>query len=66
MLVYSGNSEAKNFTRMNNPWPDLTENEGAYYSSLFVKDARTVVLVTTRNNAQGISSIWWKEGKIMH
>ena len=65
MLVYAGNDEAKNFRRMNDPWPNLPENEGAYYSSLFVKDANTVVLVTTRNNAKNISEVWWKEGKIM-
>lgn len=66
MLVYRGDNMAKNFTRINDPWPNLPIDEGAYYSSLFVKDASTIVLVTTHNNAKGISEIWWKEGKITY
>jgi hypothetical protein len=64
MLMYRGNSVAKNFTRINDPWPNLPANEGAYYSSIFMKDANTVVLVTTRNMADNHSEIWWKEGRI--
>jgi len=65
MLVMSGNSVAKNFTNITYPWPNLPANEGAYYSSLFLKDANTVVMVTTRNFSDNHSEIYWKEGKIM-
>lgn len=64
MLVYRGNGVANKFTRINNPWPNLPTNEGAYYSSLFQKDATTIVMVTTRNMPDGHSEIWWKEGHI--
>lgn len=64
MLVYRGNSVAKNFVRINDPWPNLPVNEGAYYSFIFMKDANTVVLVTTRNFSDNHSEIWWKEGRI--
>jgi hypothetical protein len=66
MLVYTGNSIAQNFSRINDPWPNLPTSEGAYYSSLFLKDANTVVLVTTRNFGDGHSEVWWKEGQITH
>lgn len=66
MLVYTGNSIAQNFSRINDPWPNLPTSEGAYYSSLFLKDANTVVLVTTRNFGDGHSEVWWKEGQVTH
>jgi hypothetical protein len=64
MLVLVGNSVAQNFRNISYPWPDLPLNEGAYYSSLFYKDAQTLVLVTTRNYPDGHSEIYWKEGRI--
>jgi hypothetical protein len=66
MLIYKGNSVANNFHRINDPWPNLPLNEGAYYSSLFLKDQSTAVLVTTRNFSDGHSEIYWKEGQITH
>lgn len=64
MDVFAGNSTAHGFTLQPSPWPGLPDNEGAYFSSLFLKDTGTVVLVTTRNFADGHSEIWWKEGHI--
>jgi len=65
MLIYAGNTVAKNFTRLNTePWPGLPVNEGAYYSSIFLKDDSTAVLVTSRNFPDGHSEVWWKEGHI--
>lgn len=64
MLVLIGNSVAKNFTNISYPWPDLPLNEGAYYSALFLKDADTIVLVTTRNYKDGHSEVYWKEGQL--
>ncbi|RDC65497.1 sialidase family protein [Adhaeribacter pallidiroseus] len=64
MLVLTGNSLAQKFTNISYPWPNLPANEGAYYSSLFLKDASTLVLVTTRNFADGHSEIYLKEGYI--
>ncbi|GAB3543116.1 sialidase family protein [Spirosoma fluminis] len=64
MLVLVGNSVAKNFTNSSFPWPNLPTNEGAYYSSLFLKNDTTPVLITTRNFADGHSEIYWKEGHI--
>jgi hypothetical protein len=64
MLVLTGNSMAQKFTNITYPWPSLPANEGAYYSSLFLKDAATLILVTTRNFADGHSEIYLKEGQI--
>ncbi|WP_347156424.1 exo-alpha-sialidase [Pontibacter chitinilyticus] len=64
MLVLVGNSVAKNFTNITYPWPGLPTSEGAYYSSLFLKDATTLVLLTTRNFSDGHSEVYWKEGHI--
>lgn len=64
MLIYQGNSVAKNMSRVSDPWPNLPTGEGAYYSSMFLKDENTVVLVTTRNFSDGHSEIYWKEGHI--
>jgi hypothetical protein len=65
MLVLVGNSIGRNFTNISYPWPDLPSNEGAYYSSLFLKDNTTLVLVTTRNFSDGHSEIYWKEGQLV-
>ena len=64
MLVLVGNSTARNFSHITYPWPNLPANEGAYYSSLFLKDASTLVLVTTRNFSNGHSEVYLKEGHI--
>ncbi|GHA70799.1 sialidase family protein [Pontibacter akesuensis] len=64
MLVLVGNSVAKNFSNISYPWPGLPVNEGAYYSSLFLKDPQTLVIITTRNYANGHSEVYWKEGHI--
>jgi hypothetical protein len=64
MLVLVGNSVARNFTGISYPWPNLPIDEGAYYSSLFMKNNTTPVLITTRNFADGHSEIYWKEGHI--
>ncbi|MGA0557918.1 sialidase family protein [Larkinella sp. VNQ87] len=64
MLVLVGNSVAKNFGSISYPWPDLPVTEGAYYSSLFLKNPTTLVLITTRNFADGHSEIYWKEGQL--
>ena len=66
MLIYKGNSSATNFSRVADPWPNLPTGEGAYYSSMFLKDENTVVLVTTRNFGDGHSEIYWKEGHVTH
>ena len=64
MLVLVGNSTASNFNYITYPWPNLPTNEGAYYSSLFLKDAKTLLLVTTRNFSNGHSEVYLKEGHI--
>ncbi|PSR55380.1 hypothetical protein AHMF7605_18655 [Adhaeribacter arboris] len=64
MLILAGNSAARNFTNITYPWPNLPNSEGAYYSSLFLKDATTLVLVTTRNFSDGHSEIYQKIGHI--
>ncbi|SDD74213.1 BNR repeat-like domain-containing protein [Mucilaginibacter pineti] len=64
MLVLQGNSVGANFSKTTRPWPNLPLNEGAYYSSMFLKDDNTVVLITTRNFSDNHSEIYWKEGHI--
>ena len=66
MLVYRGDNmaRAQSFHRINDPWPNLPDDEGTYYSSLFLKNDTTIVLVTTRNRPDGHSEIWWKEGRL--
>jgi hypothetical protein len=65
MLVLVGNASATNFTNITYPWPGLPVNEGAYYSSLILKNDSTLVMLTTRNFADNHSEIYWKEGKIV-
>jgi len=64
MLVFVGNSMARNFTHVSYPWPNLPLKEGAYFNSLFLKDDSTVVAISTRNYANTRSDIWWKEGHV--
>jgi hypothetical protein len=64
MLVLVGNAIATNFTNISYPWPGLPVNEGAYYSSLMLKNDSILVMLTTRNFADNHSEIFWKEGRI--
>jgi hypothetical protein len=64
MAVFVGNSIATHFTNVSYPWPNLPTDEGAYFSSLFLKNDSTIVLVSTRNFPDNHSEIWWKEGHI--
>lgn len=64
MAVYVGNGMATHFRHVSYPWPDLPTDEGAYFSALFLKDDKTIVLVTTRNFPDDHSEIWWKEGHL--
>ena len=65
VVVMVGNSVAKNFGSLSWPYPDLPITEGRYFCSLFQKDKNTIVLVSTRNNKEGRSEIFWKEGKVL-
>lgn len=57
MTVFAGNSMATHFTNESYPWPNLPADEGAYFSSLFLKNDTAIVLVTTRNFPDGHSEI---------
>lgn len=65
VTVMVGNSVAKNFGNLSWPYPNLPITEGRYFCSLFLKDAQTVVLVSTRNFPDGHSEIYWKEGRVV-
>jgi hypothetical protein len=64
MQVLVGNSVGKNFHDLSKPYPNLPLSDGAYFSSLFLKDASTIVLISSRNFKDGHSEVWWKEGHI--
>jgi len=64
MAVYIGDQHAKNFRDRSYPWPNLPVNEGAIFNSLFLKDAYTVVALSSRIFADGHGEIYWKEGNI--
>jgi len=64
MLVMIGNSIAKNFTNVTQPWPALPANEGAYYTTLSMKDNNTILAFATRNFSDGHSEIYMKTGHI--
>lgn len=66
MLVYRGNSMAGACRRINDPWPDLPVDVGAYYSSMFLKENNRIVLVTTRYMPDRHSEVWLKEGRLVH
>jgi hypothetical protein len=64
MLVMTGNSMAKNFRNISYPYPDLPEDQGTYFSSLFLKNDSTVVLLSTRTFPDKNTGVFWKEGRI--
>ena len=64
MLVMVGNSVAKNFRHISRPWPNLPEDQGAYFSSLFLKNDSTMVLITTRTFPDRNTAVYWMEGKV--
>ncbi|SOD13364.1 exo-alpha-sialidase [Pedobacter xixiisoli] len=66
MLVYRGNGLAKNAVRISDPWLDLPLDQGAYYSQMFMKDQKNIIMATTRSFANGSSEVWTKEGRIVH
>ncbi|WP_342646061.1 sialidase family protein [Mucilaginibacter sp. CSA2-8R] len=64
MLVLIGNSSARSFSNTSCPWPNLPNNEGAYFNSIFLKNDSTVLAVSTYNFKDKHSEIWCKEGHI--
>jgi hypothetical protein len=64
MLVLVGNSSARSFSNTSCPWPNLPNNEGAYFNSIFLKNDSTVLAVSTYNFKDKHSEIWCKEGHI--
>lgn len=64
MLVLVGNSSARSFSNTSCPWPNLPNNEGAYFNSIFLKNDSTVLAVSTYNFKDKHSEIWCKEGRI--
>jgi len=64
MQVMIGNSNAKNFSQLSTPWPNLPENESAVNNSLFLKDENTVVAISGRMFTDGSGGIYWLEGSI--
>jgi hypothetical protein len=64
MFILVGDSTGRNFGNASCAWPDMPVTEGAYFSSLFLKNDSTIVAISTRNHKDGHSDIWWKEGHI--
>ncbi len=65
VVVMVGNSMAKNFGNLSFPYPNLPENEGRYFCSLFVLDANRIALLSTRNYPDSRSAVFWKEGRVI-
>ncbi|HEY0056816.1 MAG TPA: sialidase family protein [Pedobacter sp.] len=65
MLVMMGNSMARNFRNISRPYPDLPVDQGAYFSSLFLKNDSTIVLLSTRTFPDKNSGVFWKEGHVV-
>jgi len=65
VVVMVGNSMAKNFGNLSFPYPDLPENEGRYFCSLFIVDKDRLALLTTRNYPDSSSAVFWKEGRVI-
>lgn len=67
--VVIGNGAGQSFTSPTTPLTRLPQNEGAYYNSLFVKDAETIWLLTTHvtfeDGVRKKSEIKYLEGKIV-
>jgi hypothetical protein len=64
MHVMIGDNDAKNFEGLTTPWGNIPIDEGAIMSSIFIKDNNTMVLITSRNQLNGESAIYWLEGTI--
>ena len=65
MVVMVGNNMARNFKYISYPYPDLPLDHGAYFSSLFLKNDSTIVLLTTRTFPDRNSGVFWKEGHVV-
>jgi hypothetical protein len=66
MLVAIGNSVGKNFTNYSYPWPvNVPLDEGYVESSIFLKDANTIVAVSTHHRPNNTSEIRVKTGHIV-
>jgi len=64
IVTFTGNTVAKNFSNLTYAYPNLPVNEGAYFCSLFLKDPRTLWLISSRSFADGHSEVHLKEGHI--
>ena len=64
IVTFTGNTVAKNFGNLTYAYPNLPVNEGAYFCSLFLKDPRTLWLISRRNFQDGHSEVYLKEGHV--
>lgn len=64
VVVMAGNSLARNFNTLTFPYPNLPENEGRYFNSIFLKNDSTLALITTKNYPDSSSALFWKEARI--
>lgn len=65
MYVLIGDAEAKDFSNVSYPFPDLPPDEGAFFNSIYALDANTLIALGGRNFSDGHSEVHWVTGTIV-
>lgn len=63
MIVCLGDADARNFGASTQPFP-VEPGVGQYWNSLFVKNSRTVVALST-TSIGGVWGLWSIDGQLM-
>jgi hypothetical protein len=65
MYVLVGDNEAKNFSKVSYPFPDLPADEGAFFNSVHALDENTVIALGSRHFSDNHAEVHWVTGSII-
>lgn len=65
MYVLIGDNEARNFSNVSYPFPDLPVEEGAFFNSICALDQNIIIALASRNFSDGHSEVHWVTGNII-
>ena len=65
MYVLIGDNEARNFSNVSYPFPDLPPDEGAFFNSIHALDENTVIALGSRHFADSHAEVHWVTGQVI-
>jgi hypothetical protein len=64
VMILAGNSMARQLSLTEQPYKNMPKSQGAYFSSMYLKNDSTLLLLTSRNFTDNHSAVYEKVGHI--